>query len=55
MEAQKEMLRLSSKSSQRIATDLSHLPLIESEKGAAISTQAIRDVLAVLRTGAPLG
>jgi len=45
----------SSNSSQRVATGQSHASLIESESGAAISTQAILDVLASVRTGAPLG
>jgi pimeloyl-ACP methyl ester carboxylesterase len=55
MDAQKGNLSLSSNSSQRIAADQDHGSLIESERGAAISTQAILDVLASVRTGAPLG
>jgi len=55
IDAQKGNLSLSSNSSQRIAADQDHGSLIESERGAAISTQAIRDVLASIRTGAPLG
>jgi hypothetical protein len=54
MDAQKEMVSLSSNSSQRIAAAQDHASLIESEQGAAVSTQAILDVLASIRTGAPL-
>jgi hypothetical protein len=54
MDAQKEMVSLSSNSSQRIAAAQDHASLTESEQGAAVSTQAILDVLASIRTGAPL-
>jgi len=39
---------------QRIADGQDHASLIESERGAAISTQAIQDVLASIRAGTPL-
>ena len=54
MEAQAALPALSSNSSQRIADGLDHGTLIETEKGAAISTQAILDVLASIRNGTPL-
>lgn len=54
IEAQDALVRLSTNSSHRLATGHSHASLILSEEGAAISAQAIRDVVASVRTGAPV-
>jgi len=54
LDAQKEVLGLSSNVSRRIATDQSHGSLIESEAGAAIATKAVLDALASLRSGSPV-
>jgi len=52
--AQDEMAGLSTNSSHRVVADEAHVTLIESEGGAAISTRAILDVLASVRTGLPV-
>jgi hypothetical protein len=54
LDAQKEVLGLSSNVSRRIATDQSHGSLIESASGAAIATKAVLDGLASLRSGRPV-
>jgi pimeloyl-ACP methyl ester carboxylesterase len=54
LDAQKEVLGLSSNVSRRIATDQSHGSLIESASGAAIATKAVLDGLASLRSGGPV-
>jgi pimeloyl-ACP methyl ester carboxylesterase len=53
-EAQEAMVSLSSNSDHRLAPGQSHGSLIVSEEGAAISAQAIRDVITSVRTGLPL-
>jgi pimeloyl-ACP methyl ester carboxylesterase len=55
LEAQDAMIGLSSNSDHRLAPGQDHGSLIVSEEGAAISAQAIQDVVAAVRTGAPLG
>ena len=54
LEAQKAMLDLSSDSHQRVADGQSHASLILGEAGAAVCVQAISDVVASVRTAAPL-
>jgi pimeloyl-ACP methyl ester carboxylesterase len=53
-EAQDAMVSLSSNSDHRLAPGQTHGSLIVSEEGAAISAQAIRDVIESVRTGAAL-
>jgi pimeloyl-ACP methyl ester carboxylesterase len=55
MDAQQEVLGLSSNSSRRIATGQTHASLIESEAGAAIATEAVLDAITSVRTGTPVG
>jgi pimeloyl-ACP methyl ester carboxylesterase len=50
--AQDEMAGLSTNSSHRVLADETHATLIASERGAAISSLAILDVVAAVRTGA---
>lgn len=52
--AQEGLVSLSTNSVHRVMPDLSHVPLIESESGAAASSKAILDVVAAVRTGSPL-
>jgi hypothetical protein len=54
VEAQDALVGLSSNSSHRLATGLSHASLILSEEGAAISAKAIADVVASVRRGTAL-
>ncbi len=51
--AQDRMAALSTTSSHRVA-DTTHMALLETESGAAISAHAIDDVVQAVRTGAPL-
>jgi hypothetical protein len=51
--AQDRMAALSTTSSHRVA-DFTHMALLETESGAAISANAIDDVVQAVRTGAPL-
>ena len=51
LEAQQDMLALSTDSASRIAPDQTHDSLIMSETGSALSTRAILDVLDSARTG----
>ena len=53
-EAQEAMVSLSSNSEHRLAPGQTHYSVIVSEEGAAISAQAIRDVITSVRTGLPL-
>jgi tRNA A37 threonylcarbamoyladenosine synthetase subunit TsaC/SUA5/YrdC len=53
-EAQDAMVNLSSNSDHRLAPGQTHGSLIVSEEGAAISVEAIQDVVAAVRTGAAL-
>jgi len=53
-EAQNTMVSLSTNSEHRVADGQSHGSLIVSEGGAVISTQAILDVVASIRSDAPL-
>jgi pimeloyl-ACP methyl ester carboxylesterase len=52
--AQMAMVGLSTNSAQRVASDQDHGSLIMSEQGAALSSRAILDVLASIRTGVAL-
>ena len=52
---QDDMLSLSSNSSHRVLANTEHLALIEDHGPAAIASQAIREVVASVRTGTPLG
>ena len=51
---QDDMLSLSSNSSHRVLANTEHLALIEDQTSAAIASQAIREVVASVRTGTPL-
>ena len=51
VEAQRDMLALSTDSASRVAQDQTHDSLIMSETGSAFSTRAILDVLESARTG----
>src|SRR5205823_3809739 len=51
---QDDMLSLSSNSSHRVLANTEHLALIEDHGPAAIASQAIREVVASVRTGTPL-
>jgi pimeloyl-ACP methyl ester carboxylesterase len=51
---QEKMARLSTNSVQRVIQDATHTSLIEDEGDAAISIQAILDVVDAVRSGAPL-
>jgi pimeloyl-ACP methyl ester carboxylesterase len=53
-EAQEAMVSLSSNTSHRLPPGQDHGSLIETEEGAAISAQAIEDVVAAVRSGAPV-
>jgi pimeloyl-ACP methyl ester carboxylesterase len=52
--AQGGLVSLSTNSVHRVMSNLSHVPLITSESGAAVSSKAILDVVAAVRTGAPI-
>jgi pimeloyl-ACP methyl ester carboxylesterase len=54
MPLQEEMVNLSTNSFQRVIQDATHTSLIEDEGDSAISVQAILDVVAAVRSGAPL-
>jgi pimeloyl-ACP methyl ester carboxylesterase len=54
VEAQDALVELSSNSSHRVAAGQSHASLILGEAGAAVSAEAIRDVIVSVRTGVPL-
>ena len=47
MPLQDEMLRLSSRSVHRVATNVTHMGLVDTEAGAAISIEAIRQAVAM--------
>jgi pimeloyl-ACP methyl ester carboxylesterase len=51
---QEKLARLSTNSVQRVMQDATHASLTEDKAGAAISIQAILDVVAAVRSGAPL-
>jgi hypothetical protein len=48
------MAALSADSSHRVA-DATHVALLDEERGARASAQAIHDVVHAVRTGTPLG
>ena len=52
---QQEMLALSTRSAQRIAPTATHMALVDTEAGAAISIAAIREVVGVARATHPAG
>jgi pimeloyl-ACP methyl ester carboxylesterase len=51
---QDELAALSSNSVHRLAAKFSHIELVDTQAGAAISTQAIRDVVAAVRSAQSL-
>jgi pimeloyl-ACP methyl ester carboxylesterase len=51
---QEKMASLSTNSTERVIRDATHTSLIEDRNDSAISVQAILDVVAAVRTGAPL-
>jgi pimeloyl-ACP methyl ester carboxylesterase len=53
-QAQDRMATLSTNSSHRVAKDTTHETLLYDEADSAQATQAIRDVIAAVRTGLPL-
>jgi hypothetical protein len=51
---QDQMATLSTNSSHRVANDTTHEPLLYDEADSAAASQAIRDVVASVRTSRPL-